>query len=562
MLAGNLINNSSYKKVRSISEGNFHSCYASNKAEKFKFGRLSQGLESCAQAQALKLRKEEKELLKLYQNIEKEKMKHEIEKKHNQFYLAETRQQQQQQQKKKTTQSTEQNTMKTTNIGENNGTMNIGKLSADKLQNVDLPPLSTRSKYNSIDRCHLTPKTNNKGNRTAHNKSRRCSLPAKLSPSNEVIPFYMQHGYSHYHDTQHDNHHYKNNNNKNRFNSANRSSITSSRASPNTLEQPCWKQRKSKLSRLKNRRNAIVVAAVNSEHTAFLNTISRNGERNRGVGFVGGGAEGCGGDNPALTSPTSPTSDISVVNDSLSVLNLGDVGISGEGGSTGNLTSRQAAVHYDVNNTDDDKLARHCFWDVSKRNNQGHTKSSNLNNTQQQQQQHGNSVLTPFERQELAKYQHRINMRQTTTTNASAMSPAPPLSSMGMDEMERRTRHHMGGGGGGSGIDEHHHPAGSNRGRRHTIAGTNKSMLSMLRHVLHKKLAKGESIKDLATDKSFEGLLDAIDDGRIYPAYHPDNTLSLEDFNALRKCKYLRVSQLNKESLTEAALTTLSTTEK
>ena len=74
MLAGNILNNSSYKKVRSISEGNFHSCYASNKAEKFKFSRLSQGLESCAQAQALKLRKEEKELRKLYQNIEKVRM--------------------------------------------------------------------------------------------------------------------------------------------------------------------------------------------------------------------------------------------------------------------------------------------------------------------------------------------------------------------------------------------------------------------------------------------------------------------------------------------------------
>ena len=66
----------------------------------------------------------------------------------------------------------------------------------------------------------------------------------------------------------------------------------------------------------------------------------------------------------------------------------------------------------------------------------------------------------------------------------------------------------------------------------------------------------------MATDKSFESLLDAIDDGRVYPAYHPNNTLSMEDFNALRKCKYLRVSQLNKESLTEAALTMLSTAEK
>ena len=47
-------------------------------------------------------------------------MKHEIEKKHNQFYLAETRQQHQQQQqqqpKKKITQLTKQNTMKSKNL--------------------------------------------------------------------------------------------------------------------------------------------------------------------------------------------------------------------------------------------------------------------------------------------------------------------------------------------------------------------------------------------------------------------------------------------------------------
>ena len=51
-------------------------------------------------------------------------MKHEIEKKHNQFYLAETRQQHQQQQqqqqqqqpKKKITQLTKQSTMKSKNL--------------------------------------------------------------------------------------------------------------------------------------------------------------------------------------------------------------------------------------------------------------------------------------------------------------------------------------------------------------------------------------------------------------------------------------------------------------
>lgn len=77
----------SHKNVQTISEGNFHSCYASNKAEKFKFRRLSQGLESCAQAQSLKFRKKEKELLHIYQHLEKEKEKHSKERKDQKFYL-------------------------------------------------------------------------------------------------------------------------------------------------------------------------------------------------------------------------------------------------------------------------------------------------------------------------------------------------------------------------------------------------------------------------------------------------------------------------------------------
>ena len=70
---GDMLYNVAYKKIRSISDGNFQGCYASNKAEKFKFRRLSQGIESCAQAQATKLRKEEQEIFKIYKALEKEK---------------------------------------------------------------------------------------------------------------------------------------------------------------------------------------------------------------------------------------------------------------------------------------------------------------------------------------------------------------------------------------------------------------------------------------------------------------------------------------------------------
>lgn len=66
------------RKLLGTSAGNYHGCYASNKAEKFKFRRVSMGLDSCAQAQAMKHRKEERKFHAMYQNLQKERRKHEI----------------------------------------------------------------------------------------------------------------------------------------------------------------------------------------------------------------------------------------------------------------------------------------------------------------------------------------------------------------------------------------------------------------------------------------------------------------------------------------------------
>ena len=103
-------------------------------------------------------------------------------------------------------------------------------------------------------------------------------------------------------------------------------------------------------------------------------------------------------------------------------------------------------------------------------------------NHSHQQNNPGNSVLTPFERQELAKYQHR-------GLRPSNASPHPPK-----DDIERRTKHLFGGVSSGGGGGDDHQPQ-HNKGRRHTLANTNKSVLSMLRRVLLKKMAKGEEIK-------------------------------------------------------------------
>jgi len=419
-----MLHDSAYRKVRSISEGNFHSCYASNKAEKFKFKRLSQGLESCAQAQTMKLRKEEKELTKLYQNIQKEKMKHEIEQRHNQFYLKNS-------QKKH---------------GKENQQLNSSMSSLKRLPSIPSDP-----------RHKSQPST-------ADKRNRRCSLQPKLSPSNEVIPFYMQHGYSHYHNDPHYDH---------LMDVERKSKQDLSGDDIATLDEPSWKQKSTKLARLKTRRNAIT--SVNSEQLAFLRDLE--GKRRSSI-------------DSRISNASSRYADL----DDMSSIDL--------------------TLSMNVNLQNNGTSTQRLLCDVL---------NKNAESQPQQQGTGNNSVLTPFERQELAKYQHR-SVRTVTP----------------MEEADRRAQHLF---------------ENSSRGqRRCTLPVTNTSKLNMLRHVLLKKLVNGESIKNLAVDKTFDGLLDELDDGRIYPAYDPENVLELEDFNALRKCKYLRISDLNKQSLNEIAL--------
>ena len=58
-------------------------------------------------------------------------------------------------------------------------------------------------------------------------------------------------------------------------------------------------------------------------------------------------------------------------------------------------------------------------------------------------------------------------------------------------------------------------------------------------------------------DDVIDAILDCCDDGVIYPAFDPDVETTFEDFCALRKCNYLRVSNLNWQSLKQAAIESL-----
>ena len=106
----------------------------------------------------------------------------------------------------------------------------------------------------------------------------------------------MQHTYAHYRNNEHAN------DNKSRLNIISRTN--SIRTSQNTPDQPSWRRQKSKLSRLKNRCNHIV---VNSKQTAFVKPISEK-------------AEWEGRKDYSTQSPNYSSSDVSV-SDSFSASN-------------------------------------------------------------------------------------------------------------------------------------------------------------------------------------------------------------------------------------------------
>ena len=76
----------SNRKPSDNSERHFYWCCASNKAENLKFKRLSEGIDSCAHVQALVFKKEERKILSLLENFEREKLKYENEQNNKNIY--------------------------------------------------------------------------------------------------------------------------------------------------------------------------------------------------------------------------------------------------------------------------------------------------------------------------------------------------------------------------------------------------------------------------------------------------------------------------------------------
>ncbi|XP_057307260.1 uncharacterized protein LOC130645318 [Hydractinia symbiolongicarpus] len=402
-----MVANAALKKVVSISEGNFHGCYASNKAEKFKFRRLSLGLESCAQAQALKMRKQEKELHKVLHQLEKEKEKRHCERKDNQIYLHRVY---------------DSDASRAESFAKPSTNRISLDLNSGEVVYCNSPNASTYQ-------C-------NKRNILKTRNARRSSVC--VSDSQEVIPFYMQNSYANYHNVLY---------NSNLSPSSNE---LTNRKSSVDCDQPSWKTTTS-LSRLKQGRTVLNIPKS---------------------------------DYPLQTSKSNePSGDIfSKDNIPSNFLNS----------STYNLSQHRApSVLENI-----DKTAKASATMVDRQ-----------------------SVLTPLERQELAR--HTRNRGNYVRRHE--------------EQKAKYTESH--------------------KERRHTMDETGRAFL--LKKIIQNRIKRGEAIEDLVKDKTLDNSLDLYDEGRLCPAYNSNTKMTFQDFRSLRQCKYLRLSDLNRKSLKQATLEAL-----
>lgn len=224
-------------------------------------------------------------------------------------------------------------------------------------------------------------------------------MPAKFDSTFEVVPFYMRHSYTHYHDDPHYDH----------------IAETTKGSDHNVLqsedEEPCWKKN-TKLARLKTRRQAITT--IPEEQLFFLRMLPNN--------------------NSTENDDYLPPSGGELSKKSLMKIPEKSSSNFGGGGGVGSGIKQQSSL---------------MLPDIA---------TGSMDN-------HLNSVLTPLERQELAKHHHHHHR--------GVLTPPPIM------ETERR-----------SAVVEQ----GRMRPRRHTIHCVNNSKTSFLKSLLIRRWQNGETI--------------------------------------------------------------------
>ena len=68
-------------------------------------------------------------------------------------------------------------------------------------------------------------------------------------------------------------------------------------------------------------------------------------------------------------------------------------------------------------------------------------------------------------------------------------------------------------------------------------------------------MTRARNLSEDSTPNYFGG--QSLDEGKMYPAFRHDTEYTAEDYRALRKCAYLRLSKLNVDSLRQAFQVTM-----
>ena len=454
---------SNMRSAQSISEGNFKSCYANNKAENFKFRRVSQGIESCAQAHLLKYRKEKGKLKGLLDILEKEKRIHKT-----------------QRASSHSVSSSDNDTFHCPNC--------LNTYAADSFENET--PVSCSSPANvDKDEYEAEDKGETKGkkDRTHSNSKGKKSL-RRLTEFKEVTPFYLQHNYAHYHyDPRYDDSESSQSNSTKAITASDKPSWTKE-SNPLIL----WEARRRKSSHIENE-------SVKKFSSSFLAGTASSGDLSDNlhqITFNNGGVL-------ASLNVESVSKFPQIVNTSSTE------GVCG-------ISSDSETDFHPISQTHMEKFCKTCIQhlglDVA--NNATVSSLPDVSTGPESKQ----SFLTLSERQQLSQY----NKGRKSLIESDKIAKVTK-------ETKLQQSH------------SYHNPA----------------KVELLKKIANTRLSKGESIRNLAEESIFSDVLEICDDGQPFPAYEPGTDLTFENYRALRKCKYLRMSKSNIESLKEATISYL-----
>jgi len=222
------------KTTQNISEGNYHSCYTSNKAEKFKLKKVTQGIDSCAHAQMNEINKEKRNLEEYLQLLRTEKNVRASSVKP-------------QEEKEEAEEEEPEDSASRVNF---------------RCPECEVVYVDEENETNQDVRRADTGREKRK-NKSAK-KCERASKPGSGS-IHHVTPFYMQHGYSHYHyDPYYDEP------------GARTGTPGKSETPANDRKTPAWRDRSQESGNQWGRIPGLDADPVNYQSANFMNDIDEN----------------------------------------------------------------------------------------------------------------------------------------------------------------------------------------------------------------------------------------------------------------------------------------------